>query len=240
MAGRTEKLGKSVIVYDDTLIDHLEEDLFQLSRWPDAPVVPGYSGGRGKTLFIEHDRQHWVLRHYHRGGVVGRFLNDEFLFLGHERTRPIMEWQLLDRIYAAGLPVPQPVAARYVRRGLIYSADLISVRLPNVEPLSSHLRRERIPENTWRHVGETVALFHRANIYHADLTAHNIQIDNQGQLYLLDFDRGRIMHAQGSWMADNMSRLKRSLTKISAGQEIEFTDRQWAYIQDAYRSQLAA
>ena len=127
------------ILYEDTLVSHAEPALFEPSSWPGAPVAPGYSGGRGATLFIEHAGQRWVLRHYHRGGTIGRILDDQFLWLGEERTRCFREWRLLAHLQDLGLPAPRPVAARYRRRGLVYTADLMTVLIPDVEPLSTRL-----------------------------------------------------------------------------------------------------
>jgi 3-deoxy-D-manno-octulosonic acid kinase len=234
VAERIEKVGKSVIVYDDTLLDHIDESLFELSTWRDAPAAPGYSGGRGKTLYVDYQQQNWVLRHYHRGGAVGRLLNDEFFYTGTVRSRSFLEWRLLDRLYAASLPVPRPVAARIVRRGLIYSADLMSVCIPDVEPFSTRLMRAPVERSVWREIGHTLARFHQARVYHADLTAHNIQIDKRDKIFLLDFDRGRIMPGRGSWSSRNLSRLHRSLNKIGADGDIEFTVQHWTFLLEGY------
>ena len=80
-----------------------------------------------------------------------------------------------------------------------------------------------------------VARFHVAGVFHADLTAHNIQIDSQGEVYLLDFDRGRRMPGPGGWQRRNLARLQRSLRKISAGGDIEFAAGHWQALLAAYR-----
>lgn len=239
MAERIEKLGQSVILYDDTLSDHIEESLFDFARWRDAPTAPGYSGGRGKTLFIEHGGRPCVLRHYHRGGFIGRFLNDQFLFTGESQSRPFLEWRLLDRLCGSHLPVPRPVAARLRRRGLIYSADLITLRIPDVVPLSTRLRERPMAEPVWRRIGETLARFHRVGVYHADLTAHNLQIDHEDNIFLLDFDRGRIMTGRGDWAARNLHRLHRSLRKVSATDGVEFSATGWSQLKEAYDAGVA-
>ena len=91
MARRVERIGASVIVYDGSLVSHMAERLFEPSSWPDAPEAPGYAGGRGSTLFIEHDDQQWVLRHYHRGGLMGRWLDDQFPRGRVARSRPFRD-----------------------------------------------------------------------------------------------------------------------------------------------------
>ncbi|MDG1463117.1 MAG: 3-deoxy-D-manno-octulosonic acid kinase [Gammaproteobacteria bacterium] len=228
-------IGQSMIVYDDSVIEQMSEDLFDYASWPGAAEAPGYSGGRGATLFIEHQGDPWVLRHYHRGGKIGKFLKDEFLYLRAEKTRPLREYDLLDCMYRLSLPSPQPVAARYVRHGIYYTADLITRMLPDVKPLSNRLCEGPVDASVWSHVGECVGQFHAASIYHADLTAHNLQISTTGKVYLLDFDRGRRMEGLGSWQESNLMRLKRSFKKISEDQGIQFDRQHWDELLAGYQ-----
>jgi 3-deoxy-D-manno-octulosonic acid kinase len=199
-------------------------------------VAPGYSGGRGATLFIEHAGQRWVLRHYHRGGTVGRVLDDQFLWTGEERTRCFREWRLLARLQEVRLPAPRPVAARYRRRGLVYTADLVTVLIPGVEPLSTRLGRGPVAESVWTAVGRCIGEFHRAGVFHADLTAHNLQIDGADRIFLLDFDRGSLRGEGGRWREANLARLHRSFRKISDGGAIAFTAREWGWLLAGYRA----
>ena len=148
------------------------------------------------------------------------------------------EYDLLDCIYKLGLPSPQPVAARYVRRGLYYTADLITRLLPEVTPLSIRLAEGPLEASVWMQVGVCVGQFHAARIYHADLTAHNLQISDANKIYLLDFDRGRRMGGSGSWQDSNLSRLKRSFLKISEGNSICFNEVCWSELMKGYRRVL--
>jgi 3-deoxy-D-manno-octulosonic acid kinase len=231
---RIAKQDGSGILYEDTLLSHAEPALFEAGSWADARVAPGYSGGRGATRFIDYDGQHWVLRHYHRGGSIGRVLDDQFLWSGGERTRCFREWRLLAHLQDLGLPAPQPVAAHYHRRGLTYTADLITVLIPDVEPLSTRLGKGPLSAAAWAAVGSCIAAFHREQIFHADLTAHNLQIDSANRIFLLDFDRGRIRTGRGGWRAANLARLRRSLAKISRDGATQVTPREWRWLLDGY------
>ncbi len=226
------------IVYEDTLVSHADPTLFDSASWVTATLAPGDAGGRGATLFIEHDGQQWVLRHFYRGGAIRRVLQDQFLWLGEERTRCFREWRLLDRLQSLGLPSPRPVAARYRRRGAVYTADLITVRIPGVESLSTRLRRSPtgadVGPEVWMAVGRCIRSFHWANVFHADLNAHNLQIDGANRIFLLDFDRGRIRTDRSNWRAANLARLHRSLTKISQDGAAQFTSREWRWLLDGY------
>jgi len=234
LARRIARQDGSGILYEDTLLSHADPALFEASTWAGAPVAPGYSGGRGATLFIEHEGQRWVLRHFHRGGTIGRLINDRFLWLGEERTRCFREWRLLAHLQDLGLPVPRPVAARYRRHGLTYTADLLTALIPDVEPFSTRLARGSVAPDVWAAVGQCISRFHRAGVFHADLTAHNLQIDSANHVFLLDFDRGRVRGDGGNWRQANLARLHRSLTKISQGGGLEFTPREWRWLVDGY------
>ena len=239
MARRVETIDDSRIIYDPSLATRIDDIKFDQDAWPEAPTAPGYSGGRGKTLFIGDDCNEWVLRHYYRGGFTGNWLKDTFLWLGEVRTRPFLEWRLLEAMVELSLPVPRPVAGRYVRHGPLYTADIITGLIPDVVPLSTRWAAGPLDAKLWSRVGELVARFHAANVYHADLTAHNIQINSREELFLLDFDRGRIMPARGSWSQRNLDRLQRSLRKISGDGSCEFSDRDWNWVLSGYQQKIS-
>ncbi|MEZ5565643.1 MAG: 3-deoxy-D-manno-octulosonic acid kinase [Gammaproteobacteria bacterium] len=173
---------------------------------------------------------------HHRPG-----LNDHFLWISESRTRCFREWQLLAHLQDLGLPAPKPVAAHYRRRGWSYTADLVTVRIPDVEPFSSRLQRGKTDATIWADVGRCIAAFHGAHIYHADLTAHNLQIDSANRIFLLDFDRGRVRHDRRDWRAANLARLHRSLIKISGTRpegesRASFGVREWEWLMAGYQT----
>ena len=229
-----QRQGNSVILYDESIVSHIQPGMFGAEYWADARVVPGYSGGRGATVFVCHQGDDWVLKHYHRGGLVGKLLNDGFLYAGFKRSRSVAEWQVLRLAHAAGLPVPVPVAAHVHRRGLIYAADLITRRIPDVVPFSTRLHERAADPAVWRAVGRCVKRFHDAGFYHADLSTHNLQIDSDDRIWLLDWDRGRRMQP-GSWQAANLERLRRSCRKIHAIDAAHYADdTDWAALLAGY------
>jgi 3-deoxy-D-manno-octulosonic acid kinase len=233
---RIERLETSAILYDGSLLDHARQEWFEPQSWPAAPVAPGYSGGRGATLFIQIEGRDCVLRHYRRGGQMARVATDSFLWLGEDNTRSFAEWRLLALIGQARLPAPRPVAARYVRIGPLYRADLITERIPDVVPLSTRLGGGPVDSEIWRRVGQCVGRFHAARFFHADLNAHNLQISGRDEIFLLDFDRGRRMADGGSWRQQNLERLHRSLSKISSEGLIRFEPEHWTTLLEGYQA----
>lgn len=231
---RIERLESGVILYDASLVNHPQPPWFDAAHWLGAQRVTG-GAGRGATLFIDCEGHACVLRHYWRGGQVARLTADRFVWLGEARTRSFAEFRLLQHIQTLGLPAPRPVAARYRRHGLSYTADLITLRLSGVESLAVRMLRETVSEGLWQAVGQCIAQFHTAGIYHADLNAHNIQIDGAGSVWLLDFDRGRVMRGAGGWRAANLQRLHRSLTRVSGQRGRPVPAAAWGALLEGYR-----
>jgi 3-deoxy-D-manno-octulosonic acid kinase len=221
------------VLYDEDLVVAPTPALFDPEQWGNR--ITGRAGrGRAGVIFVRAGDHEWALRHYWRGGMVAVAGRDRYLWLGEARTRSFREWRLLARLHALGLPVPRPVGAAWRRRGLLYRADLATLRLPATEPLSARLRStEPVP---WAAVGRTIRRFHDAGACHADLNAHNVLIGAAGESYLLDFDRGRILRA-GSWREANLARLERSLRKVAAEPECPpFDERGWQALLTAYRA----
>jgi 3-deoxy-D-manno-octulosonic acid kinase len=192
------------------------ETIFDPHYWQARGELARASRGRGSTWFISSQRDEWALRHYRRGGLITPLLSaDRYLWVGEAGVRAFAEWRLLDALGARGLPVPEPIAARYERDGRTYRCDLIMRRILGVEPLSVVLAARPLDPDDWRAVGATIARFHAAGVDHADLNAHNILL-GAGAISLVDFDRGRV-RPDGSWKLGNLQRLRRSLRKISGG-----------------------
>jgi 3-deoxy-D-manno-octulosonic acid kinase len=201
------------------------EAVFDPRHWLARGGVVPAARGRGGAWFVRTGGDEWLLRHYRRGGLPGRVLADRYSWLGETRVRSFAEWRLTAHLHALGLPVPAPIAARYVRAGLTYRCDLITRRVPGAEPLSQRLSAAALPAAHWRAVGAAVGALHARGVDHADLNAHNILLDATGAVTVIDFDRGRLRAtpagergAQGTgWMRGNLERLQRSLRKISHG-----------------------
>lgn len=202
------------ILFDPDLSSDFRDEFFSLGHWQARDALSVASGGRGTVFFVHVGSRDWALRHYRRGGVAGRLFDDHYLWQGADRTRSFLEWRLLQRLHAAELPVPRPVAARYRRNGPAYSADLITLRIAGAEPLSRRIANGTAPADIWARVGTCVRRFHDVGVYHADLTAHNLLVDDTGEVFLLDFDRGRLRGEGSGWRQANLARLDRSLRKI--------------------------
>ena len=205
------------ILSDPGMLRECNNDLFDPESLRARGQWTGSSSGRRATHFLRHEGRDWVLRHYWRGGLMARVATDTYLWTGLERSRPVREWRLLARLHELGLPVPRPGAARVCRHGPVYRGDLLSERIPDSHPLDEWIGDGKDVPELWDAIGRVIARFHAHGAWHADLNARNILIQDNEQVWVIDWDRGRVGHYRG--LQDNLSRLRRSLDKWPATRE---------------------
>lgn len=220
------------IVFDREQLRQVEPTLFDPQFWA-GRARPVGDGGRGSAWFIDAPFGPGVLRHYRRGGLVARLSADRYVWTGAQRTRSFAEFRLMRHLHAQGLPVPQVIAAMYLRLGISYRAAILMQRLEGVRSLAerAQIAGEGAP---WEEVGRMIARFHRAGLDHADLNAHNILIDANGRCWLIDFDRGQIRILATGWRERNLRRLKRSLLKYRGQRSVGEVERDFARLRRAY------
>jgi 3-deoxy-D-manno-octulosonic acid kinase len=201
------------IVYDADRIQQPESGLFEPDYWVQAGAVVGKAQGRGNTLLLNSPFGPAVLRQYLRGGFVARFNRSRYLWLGFQRSRPIAEAYLLASLIDLDLPVPEILGAMCCRSGFTYSGALLTSRIPAAATLADRLSDFSQDNSMWFAIGACIRRFHGHGIWHADLNVRNILIDVQKRVWLIDFDRARILKAGHHALAGNLQRLRRSLRK---------------------------
>lgn len=214
MKAHTHQQDSLVIVYDADCIDHPGVHLFDPDFWEQQGAVSGEAIGRGRVMFLETEFGPAVLRQYLRGGLPARFSRDRYLFSGFESSRPMLEFHLLEKVSAAGLPVPEPLAAMCLREDRYYTGWLMTRRLINVEPLVEVIGKRSEDPGFWRDVGSCIRRFHDFGLDHADLNARNILVGENGSVHLVDLDRSRLRKNDHRAFRGNLKRLHRSLRKL--------------------------
>lgn len=223
------------IRYDSDIFNNIEDVSFKSKVWAQRSAIVGFAEGRGTTFFIQHQNRDFVLRHYQRGGLMAKFSNDQYLWTGLRFSRPWQEWKLLEKMHEKCLPAPIPAAIKVERKGLLYTADIMMHRIPHSRTLMNILQAEELAEGYWISIGSIIRRFHEEGVYHADLNANNIMIDDGGRCYLIDFDRCRIRRPNLKWQKENLLRLKRSLNKISNKEDVfHFSENNWRTLLRGY------
>ena len=165
-------------------------------------------------MFVGNIPRQFVLRHFMRGGLIGKLVRDRYVWTGEDNTRAFVEWRLLAKLAVSNLRVPRPAAARYCRHGLTYTADIITVRIPEVHPLSEYIALRSRDEAFWHATGASIREFHACGVYHADMNAYNLQIDSA------------------------LGRLHRSLVKIKTlDPRVHFDEGNWETLLEGYFSE---
>ena len=227
MTSQVTKINQSIILYDDRLMNEIDENIFETDFWKMDKEAQPQSMGRGTVYFVKIQDQPCVLRHYNRGGLVAKLTLDKYLWMGEHNTRSFKEWHLLNDMVKKQLPVPAPVAARYVRNGIYYKADIITREIPDIESLSDKLLGNSMTEQLWENIGECIAKFHNHGVFHMDLNVENIQIDQNTQVFLLDFDKSKVSEPLRRLSDSNLMRLKRSIAKVTQLKQLAFPSSGW-------------
>jgi len=223
------------IRYDADIFNNLDDVSFKSRVWAQRSAIVGFAEGRGTTFFIQHQGRDFVLRHYQRGGLVAKISKDQYFWSGLRFTRPWREWKLLEKMQEKGLPVPIPAAINVERKGLLYTADIMMHRIPHSRTLTQALMSEELSEGYWIAIGSVIRRFHEEGIYHSDLNANNILLDDGGRCYLIDFDRCGIRKSKLKWKKENLLRLKRSLNKFFNNEKVfHFSDGSWRSLLRGY------
>jgi tRNA A-37 threonylcarbamoyl transferase component Bud32 len=239
---RTEHINADghVIWYDPDLFGRVDPNLFDADWLVREGKVRGRAGGRGTALFLHHGGHDLVLRHYRRGGAVGRILHDRYLRRPAADSRAMREFALLSWMRDRSLPVPRPCAARFTPRGIWYAADILTLRIPDSRTLAEVLSQGPLSQTDWAGIGTTIAGFHAQGVFHSDLNCRNILIDAERAVWLIDFDKCRL-RSDGAWKARNLDRLHRSLAKEKTTQPgLAWTPQDWQHLLDGYRARTAA
>jgi 3-deoxy-D-manno-octulosonic acid kinase len=233
------RAGNARILYDADAVAYALHDWFEPKSLAARGWLIGSVGGRGcgHVHFFGYRGNGYALRHYRRGGKAATVIGDHYLWAGLDRTRAWREWRLLARLTELNLPVPHPFAARVIKSGLFYRADLITMRIASSSSLFERLMIGALPDAIWREIGRVIAEFHRVGVWHADLNAHNVLLSSDAAVAIVDFDRARFRRNTMRWREANLARLLRSLRKLkSLKPELPFHESDFELLREGYCS----
>jgi 3-deoxy-D-manno-octulosonic acid kinase len=233
---QTLNFDNQVIWFDESLIPSEQvKYAFDAEYWQQQGKILGNATGRGTTWFVELDTIQAALRHYRRGGLFGKLVEDSYLFFGDRKTRSYQEFELLKVLKESGVNVPKPIAARVVKSSVTYKADLLSEKIPNARDLVAILEEQSLSDDMYYVIGVEIAKMHKAQVNHTDLNIHNILVDADDKVWIIDFDKCNEM-AGCRWKVENLERLSRSFLKEVNKRHIHWQESDFQKLLEGYRS----
>ncbi len=216
--------------------EHLHPD-------PDAlQAEDGAFRGRGDLLRIPLNQAGpdcALVRHYRRGGLLGRLLGDRYWGAG----RFFEEARVTERARALGVAAPAVLGVRAEKvMCRWYRGDFATREITGSRDLAFYLQRWRdtgevpadpLRSSLARKLGELLRRMHDAGIVHADLNVKNLLVRIEPacpdgvQAFVVDLDKARICPSVPARLrAENLLRLYRSLEKQGfAGSVVGWRDR---------------
>jgi len=240
---KTENPDKNTTIwFAPDILPECPSSYFEPEYWQQLNKVKGSATGRSTAFFVDAGAHGLLLRHYYRGGLVGKFNKDRFKREAIPQSRAMAEFSLLLKLRELKLPVPRPVAARHVKAPLWgYRADILVEVIPNAQDTFKVLQQRQLTAQEWQLIGKTIRQLHDAGVYHSDLNCHNIMLDADGAAWIVDFDKCGFKQA-GEWREANLERLLRSLNKElnkakEANRDFHFDEtRDWPLLERGYRA----
>jgi 3-deoxy-D-manno-octulosonic acid kinase len=229
-----QKGKSSAVIFDASLMETPEISFFTADHWRAKDALVGEAVGRGSAWFIDAPFGPVVLRQFLRGGLVAKLSRQHYFYSAVERSRPFREFKVLMTLHEQGLPVPKPVAALCQHRGFWSTGALITSRIESAHTLADCLGASTEASALWHQIGKCIRRFHNAGVWHADLNARNIMLDEQQRVFLIDFDRARFTPDKKVDGEGNLNRLKRSLTKFWPTSETDKMQAAWVLLEAGY------
>lgn len=227
------KQNNTHIIFDESLLEEVNENTFNGNYWQSKKQVIGSATGRGTTWFIQLNKMQGALRHYCRGGLFGKIISDHYIFTGWKKTRSTQEFYLLDKLNKAGVNVPRPIAAQTIKRNFCYQADLLSEKIPNATDLVDVLQKQTLSAITYQKIGQEIKKMHNEQVNHTDLNIHNILLDQQGNVWIIDFDKCYQQSGE-SWKQSNLDRLLRSFRKELKKRNVKWQESDFKALNGGY------
>lgn len=224
-----------MVWFKPDLLTEPVDKVFDPTYWQENQRVLGSATGRGVTWFVQTEQLAAALRHYHRGGLLAKVVKDNYFFTTWRQTRSYAEFVLLDFLSKQGVQVPRPMAARVIKKGFFYQADLLSELIPDAQDLIALLKERPLSADEYKKIGAEIKKMHNIYVNHSDLNIHNILLDAKGKVWLIDFDKCAVKKGE-SWKKKNLSRLLRSFKKEQEKAPIHWQEADFEALLSGYQA----
>ncbi len=192
--------------------------------------------GRGTVTFFKGFGLDLVHKTYKRGGLIRKLISSVYLWTGLKKTRAHIEFDGLKKMFNLGLPVPRPIAARIIRKGIFYRAELITQEIENGTTLGKNLAENNLSTGVLEELGVAIRSLHSKGFMHPDLNVENILVADSKKIFFLDFDQTKPLKQKEIQFGRDIERLRRSVEKFCEKNERDFPEREWQIVLEAYHS----
>ncbi|MGR5120669.1 3-deoxy-D-manno-octulosonic acid kinase [Vibrio astriarenae] len=221
--------------YNPEILSEDVESVFNIDFWNNQDAIIGSAQGRGTTWFVRGVKGDFAIRHYRRGGLLGKLVEDSYLNLGLKRSRSYQELTILQELSNKGVNVPTPVAARVYQGFASYTADIITGKIAGASDLFTLLGQGRQSNIDFHAIGCQIRKMHDAGVNHTDLNIHNILLDDSDTVWIIDFDKCYFSSGE-KWKKSNLKRLFRSFEKEAKKGAIHYDSSNLDALLNGYRA----
>lgn len=153
---------------------------------PDEPA--SVLGGRRSVSYISlPPLGRVVVKYYTRGGLFGLLVSHRYLKLGSVRSE--LEYKMLETVRKLGVSAPEPIGFLW-SGGLFYRTWLVTREIEKRSTLAElALKDEELARAAVDALVKQVNILLEHGIFHVDLHPGNVLVDQQGQVFLVDFDK---------------------------------------------------
>jgi tRNA A-37 threonylcarbamoyl transferase component Bud32 len=164
--------------------------------------------GRSAIRIIEPDM---VVRTLMHGGLFRHVTGKNFI----SPARTIRELKVSAYLASKGIPTPEILVVRLLKKGHFYHIEVVSRLVPESTDLLTYLESPRDDSmEMLENAGRLIRRIHGFGVFHADLHIKNLLLDNKKTLWLLDLDKAYQFDALPGFLRwINVRRFIRSVKK---------------------------
>ena len=181
----------------------------------------------------------WVVRRYHRGGLMAPLLGDRYLRA--RVPRPVRELWATVEARARGVPAPAVVAGGIHPRGPFYRGELVTEAIRDARTLEAFIFGGSGVDDAselLRLAGRLILTMEKSLVLHVDLNAANVlfvrERESEGAK-VVDLDGCIVFPLDAKPFGELMrKRLERSLRKLSRRHGRPIKEREWDALRATY------
>ena len=130
-----------------------------------------------------------VIKYYKRGGMIRRF--NESVYVRRGTPRSHHEFEILQKVRTLGVSSPEPLVWA-TKGGLFYKAFLVTRNIGDHRSLVDIcMDTSEACRSALEKTAEHMELLIKNHIHHVDLHPGNVLVDNQGSVFIIDFDKAK-------------------------------------------------